>query len=165
MRSDQRAQRWQIATSFATGRQERYAFAVADQSDVRRIAMALPSTVANEDRFGFAVRESNQGKGKAFVWAWVERVDRKPGVERSDVVALRVASELDKQVLITTDDRKFFTEPNYNSSAAVLVRLDEVALDELEVLMVAAWRTQASPRQVAAFDAGPEFRAPKRPRR
>ncbi len=164
MRSDQRTRSGQTATSFATGRQERYAFAVADQSDVRRIALALPGTLASEDRFGFAVRERDLGKGKAFVWAWVERVDRRPGVERSDVVALRVASALDKQVLISTDARKFFTEPNYNGSAAVLVRLDEVTLEELEVLMVAAWRTQASPAQVTAFDAGPEFKAPRRPR-
>jgi len=38
---------------------------VADQQDVRRIALALPDTSEAEDRFAFSVR--NKGKLKGFV--------------------------------------------------------------------------------------------------
>jgi hypothetical protein len=61
---------------------------VADQEDVRRIALALPDTSEGEDHISFSVR--NKGKQKGFVWAWNERVEPKqPKVPRADVVAIR----------------------------------------------------------------------------
>ena len=61
--------------------------------------MALPETVAAEDGFAFSVL--NKGKPKGMVWAWMERVEpSKPRVPRSNVVAVRVASQADKQLLL-----------------------------------------------------------------
>jgi hypothetical protein len=57
---------------------------VADQADVRRIALSLPETTESDDHFAFSVL--NKGKQKGFVWAWNERVEpKKPRVPRSDV--------------------------------------------------------------------------------
>lgn len=39
---------------------------MANQNDVRRIALALPETVESADRFAFSVR--NRDKLKGFVW-------------------------------------------------------------------------------------------------
>lgn len=120
---------------------------MADQDDVRRIALALPGTSESDDHFGFSVL--NKGKAKGFVWAWNERIDpKKPRVPNPEVVAVRVAGRLDKEALLASDERKFFTEPHYNGFPAVLVRLPEIERDELEELIADAWRCQA-PREVA----------------
>ena len=120
---------------------------MADQNDVRRIALALPDTSEAEDHFAFSVLK--KGKQKGFVWAWNERVEpKKPKVPRPDVVAIRVADLLDKEALLASDDEKFFTEPHYNGFPAVLVRLPSIGVDELEELIVEAWRCQA-PRALA----------------
>ncbi len=120
---------------------------MADQNDVRRIALALPDTSEAEDHFAFSVL--NKGKQKGFVWAWNERVEpKKPRVPRPDVLAIRVADLLDKEALLASDDEKFFTEPHYNGFPAVLVRLPSIGVDELEELIVEAWRCQA-PRALA----------------
>ena len=100
---------------------------VADQQDVRRIALALPESSESDERFAFSVL--NKGKQKGFVWAWNERVEpKKPKVPRDDVVAVRVVDEQDKQALLQSDDIVFFTEPHYNGFPAVLVRLPAVEL-------------------------------------
>ena len=126
---------------------------MADQEDVRRIALALPDTSEGEDHFAFSVR--NKGKQKGFVWAWNERIEpKKPRVPRADVVAIRVAGQLDKEALLALDAEKFFTEPHYNGFPAILVRLPLIDLDELEELLVDAWRCQAPRALVEAWEKG-----------
>jgi hypothetical protein len=54
--------------------------------------------------------------------------------------------------LLGSDPAKFFTEPHYNGFPAVLVRLSEVDVAELEELVTEAWRCQAPPRLVKERD-------------
>jgi hypothetical protein len=115
---------------------------VANQDDVRRIALSLPETTESDERFAFSVLD--KGKQKGFVWAWNERVEpKKPRVPRADVVAIRVIDQDDKAALIAADAEVFFTEPHYNGFPAVLVRLPNVSLEQLEELIVDGWRAQA----------------------
>ena len=115
---------------------------MADQNDVRRIALALPETSEGDDHFAFSVR--NRGRQKGFVWAWNERVQaKKPRVPRNDVVAIRVADQLEKEALLASDQRKFFTEPHYNGFPAVLVRIAAVDADEVAELLTEAWYCMA----------------------
>jgi hypothetical protein len=124
---------------------------MADQEDVRRIALALPGTSEGQGHFAFSVL--NKGKQKGFVWAWNERVEPKqPKVPSTTVVAVRVANEWDKQALLAADPKKFFTEPHYNGFPAVLVRLPLVEGDELQELLIDAWRCQAPRALVEAWD-------------
>ena len=124
---------------------------MAEQSDVRRIALSLPETSEGHDHFAFAVH--NQGKEKNFAWVWMERVEpKKPRVPRPDVLAVRVASQQEKEHLLASDEAKFFTEPHYNGFPAVLVRLPAVDADELEELIIDAWRCQAPRALVNSFD-------------
>ena len=126
---------------------------MADQDDVRRIALALPDTSEADDRFAFSV--SNKGKQKGFVWAWNERVEpKKPRVPRPDVVAIRVLDQVDKEALLASNEETFFTEPHYNGFPAVLVRLPLIAIAELEELIVDAWRCQAPRALVDSFERG-----------
>lgn len=115
---------------------------MATQADVRRIALSLPETEEAANRFAFSVR--NQGKLKRFVWVWRERVvPNKPKVPQPKVIVVRTASLDDKDFLLSLDGDKFFTEPHYNGSPAVLVRLPAVTARELRSIITEAWRCQA----------------------
>ncbi len=125
---------------------------MASQDDVRRIALSLPEAFEEESGFAFAVL--NRGKRKGFAWVWRERVQpKKPRVPRPDVIALRVANEGEKEMLLAADEEKFFTEPHYNGYPAILVRLPAIDADELEELITEAWRCLAPAALVSAFDA------------
>ena len=128
---------------------------MASQDDVRRIALSLPETVQDDDGFAFAV--SNRGKRKGFAWVWQERIQpKKPRVPNPDVIALRVVDETEKQMLLTSDEEKFFTEPHYNGFPAILVRLSAIGVEELAELITDAWRCQAPGSLVSNFDAESE---------
>jgi hypothetical protein len=124
---------------------------MANQGDVRRIALSLPETVESTGHFAFSVR--NKDKLKGFVWVWLERVaPGKPRVPNPDVIAVRVANETEKDLLLSLNAKKFFTEPHYNGYPAVLVRLPAVKADELQVLITDAWRCQAPKALVKAME-------------
>jgi hypothetical protein len=117
---------------------------MATQTDVRRIALSLPEAEEASDRFAFSV--PSKGKLKGFVWVWSERVvPKKPRVPNPGVIAVRVANLGQKDLLISAEPAKFFTEPHYNGFPAVLVRLEAVSVADLELLIAEAWRCQAPP--------------------
>ena len=123
----------------------------ADQGDVRRIALSLPEAEEDVDRFAFSVAAGAKRKG--FAWVWMERLEpKKPRVPNPDVLAVRVANEEEKQTLIAAQPATYFTEPHYNGFPAVLVRLAAIEPDELEELVVDAWRVQAPKALVRSFD-------------
>ncbi len=87
------------------------------------------------------------------MWVWMERVQpNRPRVPNADVVAVRVANEEEKRMLIASDPDKFFTEPHYNGFPAVLERLAAIDVDELEELLLDAWRCLAPRVLVADFE-------------
>ncbi len=115
---------------------------MATQADARRIALSLPETEATEGRFAFSVRAGAKLKG--FIWVWLERsAPKQPRVPNPAVLAVRVASLAEKDIMISAEPAKFFTEPHYNGYPAVLVRLAEVKVPELRELITDAWRCQA----------------------
>jgi len=137
---------------------------VATQDDVRRIAIALPGV--SEATGGFAFSVDHDGKAKAFVWIWMERVTpKKPRVPNPGVIAARVANDRDKAALLGADPDTFFTEPHYNGFPAVLVRLGQVSQATLQQVITEAWRCQAPKPLVTAYDAGAPIRKPGKPAR
>ncbi len=127
---------------------------MADQDDVRRIALSLPETLESESGLGFRVRNASAKSGsKQFAWVWHERVTPgRPRVPRPDVLAVRVAGQAEKELLLGSAPAKFFTEPHYNGFPAVLIRLPAVEEDELRELITDAWRCQAPSRLVRGAD-------------
>jgi hypothetical protein len=124
---------------------------MADQGDVRRIALSLPETTEGKDHFAFSVR--NRGKEKGFAWVWMERDEpKKPRVAQPAVIAVRVENLAEKEMLLAADEEKFFTEPHYNGFPAVLVRLAAIDVDELEEVLTDGWRCQAPRALVKSFD-------------
>ena len=131
---------------------------MASQADVRRIALSFPGATEAKGRFAFEVL--NKGKLKGFVWVWMERVaPKKPRVANPGVIAVRVPSLADKDLLISAEPAKYFTEPHYNGYPAVLVRLAAVKVADLRPLIAEAWRCMA-PADVQSAGSAPASRRP-----
>jgi hypothetical protein len=120
---------------------------MADWDDVRRIAMALPETTEGTSQgglTGWAVR------GKGFVW---ERPLRKADVAAlgdaapdGPILGVRTAGLEAKEAALDQNSTACFTTPHFNGYPAVLVRLEVIAVDELEELVTDAWLAQAPKR-------------------
>ena len=111
---------------------------MATREDLRRIALALPEVVEGEDASRYTV------DGKLIAWTWMERIDLKRArVPNPDVIAVRVAHESEKELLIEMDPSVFFTEPHYDGYPAILVRLAAVDVETLERIVRDAWRSRA----------------------
>jgi hypothetical protein len=125
---------------------------VAALEDVGRIALRLPETTEQASRDGnlhWAVKD------KLVVW---ERPLRKSdlaalGDAAPDgvIVGIRVPDEGAKDALVAAQPDVFFTTPHFNGYPAVLVRLAEISIAELEELIVEAWLDRAPKRLAKAY--------------
>jgi len=120
--------------------------AVATWDDVRRIALALPETSERSARGAVEWRV----KDKGFVW---ERPLRRADVEAlgdaapdGPILAARVADVGVKEALLADAPDVFFTTPHFDGYPAILVRLDRIAVTELDELIVEAWLIRAPKR-------------------
>jgi hypothetical protein len=116
---------------------------VATWTDVRRIALALPETAERSSRGLPQWRV----KDKLFVW---ERPLRRADLEAlgenapdGEILGTRVADLGVKEALIADDPGVYFTTPHFDGYPAILVRLDQIAVAELEELITEAWLARA----------------------
>jgi hypothetical protein len=119
---------------------------VATWEDVRRIALALPET-SEQGSWG---SPSWRVKDKGFVW---ERPLRRADLDAlgddapdGPILGVRVADVGVKEALVADDPAVFFTTPHFDGYPAVLVRLERIAVDELDELIVDAWLLRAPKR-------------------
>jgi hypothetical protein len=132
---------------------------MATQADVRRIALSFPGAQEGKDRFAFFVMD--KGKPKGFAWVWLDRPEpKKARVPNPAVLAVRVANNAQKDLIVASDSGKFFTEQHYNGYPAILVRLKEVTVADLRVLLEEAWRCRA-PKELRATRPSAEDGAPE----
>ncbi|MEA2157228.1 MAG: hypothetical protein QOE11_3368 [Solirubrobacteraceae bacterium] len=124
---------------------------MADWEDVRRLAGALPET---SERLSRDMRQWRV-RDKLFVW---ERPLRRADLEAlgSDapggpILGARVEHLGAKEALIADDPAVFFTTPHFDGYPAILVRLDPIALDELEEVVTEAWLARAPKRLLKAY--------------
>ena len=119
--------------------------------EVHQMALKLPGTQVSLDRFGLSVPV--KGKMKGYAWTWAERVNpKKPKVINDGVLAVVVPNLEMKEMLLAMDEPKFFTEPHYNGFPAILVRLEAIDAEELEDLLVEAWRCKAPADLIAQYN-------------
>jgi hypothetical protein len=111
---------------------------VADENDVRRLALSLPH-VEEIDCDGFDFRIS----GKGFVWSYPEYQPGRRREIRTDIAVLYVGDEAEKQALLLGEPDKFFSPPGYDGWPLVMLRLAEVDIDRLAELVTDAWRMRA----------------------
>jgi hypothetical protein len=124
---------------------------MATWDDVRRIALALPQTSEGSSRGVSAW----QVKDKGFVW---ERPLRRADVEAlgdqvpdGPILAAHVEHVGMKEALLASNPDVFFTTPHFDGYPAILVRLDRMAVAELDDLIVEAWLARAPKRLVKAY--------------
>jgi len=119
---------------------------VASFDDVRRIALGLPET-SERPQWG---NLSWRVRDKSFVWERPLRASdlRALGDTAPDgpILGARVEHLGAKEALIADDPEVYFTTPHFDGYAAVLVRLERIALDELEELITEAWLCRAPKR-------------------
>jgi hypothetical protein len=91
-------------------------------------------------------------RNRGFVWERpLRRSDLEalgPDAPTGPILGVHVEHLVAKETLIGDDPAVFFTTPHFDGYAAVLVRLGEIAVDELEEVIVEAWLTRA-PKRVA----------------
>lgn len=119
---------------------------MADEDDVRRLALALPH-VEEIDCDGFDFRVG----GKGFIWSYPERQPGQRRVLRTDIAVLFVGDEAEKQALLLGEPRLFFTTPGYGGFPLVMLRLAEVDAARLSELITDAWRMRAPAGLAAEF--------------
>jgi hypothetical protein len=124
---------------------------MASWDDVRRVALALPETSEGTSWEMASWRVRNKG----FVW---ERPLRPAdvralgeGAPTGPILGARVEHLGAKEALLAEDPEVFFTTPHFDGYAAVLVRLDRIAVEDLEELIVEAWLTRAPKRLAKEF--------------
>jgi hypothetical protein len=119
---------------------------MATWDDVRRIARGLPQTAEHSARGNLEWSVKN----KAFVW---ERPLRRGDLEalgeaapEGPILGAYVADIGVKEALIADNPVAFFTTPHFDGYPAVLVRLDDIDVSELEALITEAWLARAPKR-------------------
>ena len=127
---------------------------MATWEDVGRAALALPETDEAESRGLRTWRV----RAKAFVWERpLRRADLEalgPGAPDGPILGARVEHLGAKEALLAGDPACFFTTPHFDGYPAVLVRLDRIAAQDLEEVVVEAWLARAPKRLAAAYVAG-----------
>jgi hypothetical protein len=71
-----------------------------------------------------------------------------------DLLGVRVADEGVKFALVADEPRVYFTTPHFDGYAAVLVKLAEIDVRDLEELITEGWLTQAPKKLVQEFLTG-----------
>src|SRR3954451_23665183 len=124
---------------------------MATWDDVRRLALAMP---AAEERVSRDMRQWRV-KEKLFVW---ERPLRRTDLAalgdaapKGPILGARVEHLVAKDAMLASDPELFFTTPHFDGYPSVLVRLDRIALDGLDEVIVEAWLARAPPRLVKAY--------------
>ena len=127
---------------------------MATWEDVRRLALALPRTA---ERASYGGTASWTVADRGFVWERPLRAaDREhlgDAAPTGPVLGARVADEGVKHALVADDPVVFLTTPHFDGYPAVLVRLDRIAVPELEEIVVEAWLARAPKRLAASFRA------------
>src|SRR5450631_3834302 len=119
--------------------------------DVRRIALALPET---SERLS---RERCQWRVKDKLFVWERPLRRREiealGAEAPDgpILGARVEHLGAKEALLADDPSVFFTTAHFDGHPSVLVRLDRIAADDLDEVIVEAWLARAPSRLAQAY--------------
>ena len=124
---------------------------MATWDDVARIALGMPEAT---ERVSRDLRQW-QVKDKLFVW---ERPLRRSDLEalgdaapQGPILGARVEHLGAKEALLANDEGVFFTTPHFDGYPAILVRLDEIGVEDLDEVIVEAWLARAPKRLVQAY--------------
>jgi hypothetical protein len=119
--------------------------------EVAEIALALPET---SERLS---RGNRQWRVKDKLFAWQRPLRRADLAALGDaapagpILGARVEHLVAKEALLQDDSGAFFTTPHFDGYPAILVKLDEIGLEDLREVIVEAWLCRAPKRVVDAY--------------
>ena len=125
---------------------------MVDLETTAGLAMTLPDVTEGE-RHG---RRTWFVGGKAFAW---ERAFSKADLKRfgnetppsGPILAVTVEDLIEKEAVLASNPKAFFTIPHFDGYAAVLVQLDTVTKKALKEVLVDGWLAVAPARLVETY--------------
>ena len=111
------------------------------ESQIRKIALSLPGAYehASYDR-----RPSWRTKPRMFTWIRDE----------PEALVVWVESLDDKEMMLASEPRVFFTTPHYDGYPMVLVRLEAIDVKRAKELITESWRLRAPKSLLKKFEKG-----------
>jgi hypothetical protein len=130
--------------------------------DLERFALTLPETTTGPSYGGAPALRVNKKMFARLRGEMADQVDDLTGEPYGDVLMVGVSDLGEKEAVLASDERAYFTVSHYDGYPAVLVRLAFADEQELRELLVEAWLRTAPKRAVKAFEetAGPLDRPP-----
>lgn len=129
----------------------------ATVGDIHDIARSLPGVTEGEPR-GTSPRPIVYSVSRrSFIFFRNPRpdaVDPATGERYDDVIVFWVASDLEKEAILSDASLPFFTTPHFDGHASVLLRgsrVGELSRDELAGFVEGAWLARAGKRAVARW--------------
>jgi hypothetical protein len=124
---------------------------MANWDDVARLALAMPEATERLSR------GNRQWCVKELLFVWerpLHQTDLKAlgdSAPQGPILGARVEHVVAKEAMLASDPGVFFTTPHFDGYPAVLVRLDKIAVPDLEEVVVEAWLNRAPKRLVRAY--------------
>lgn len=120
-------------------------------AEVAEFACTLPEVTETPSYGGAPALRVNKKLMARLRAEMADDIDDLTGAPYGDVLMVGTADLGEKDALLASDPRAYFTVPHYDGYPAVLVRLAFADLEELEELLLDAWRRNAPRRALRAL--------------
>lgn len=120
-------------------------------AEIEEFALTLPETSSTPSYGGAPALRVNKVMFARLRGEMAEHIDDLTGEPYGDVLMVGVADLGEKEALLASDPRAYFTVPHYDGYPAVLVRLALADPVELRELLMDAWVRSAPKRALKAY--------------
>ena len=121
-------------------------------ADVERFALTLPETTSTPSYGGAPALRVNKKMFARLRGEMADDLDALTGAPYGEVLMVGVGDLGEKEAVLASDPRAYFTVPHYDGYPAVLVRLAECDEAEVRELLVEAWMRTAPKRALRAYE-------------
>jgi hypothetical protein len=121
---------------------------MATWDDIRTIVADLPETVETAEH-NWRVKKNSLAWERPLRESDLRALGR--SAPKGEILGVRVADVGVKEALLADDPSVYFTTPHFDGYPAILVRLEEIGLEELEELVTEAWLCRAPKRLAKTF--------------
>jgi hypothetical protein len=118
---------------------------------VERWALRLPETTSTPSYGGAPALRVNKRMFARLRGEMAAHVDELTGEAYGEVLMVRVSDLGEKEAVLASDPRAYFTVPHYDGYPAVLVRLAQADDAEVRELLVEAWMRSAPRRALTTY--------------
>jgi hypothetical protein len=124
---------------------------VTSYAEIEAFVLTLPETTASPSYGGAPALRVNKKMFARLRGEMADETDDLTGEPYGEVLMVGVADLGEKEALLASDQRSYFTIPHYDGYPAVLVRLALADLEELRELLMEAWMRAAPKRAHKAY--------------